>query len=228
MRSSNQHLGIVLIEKQVQAIGEEERPVKRQRTAGSSSDQSRATWNELAKVYKSVDEKDIYKSIFENKVATTEFTKRAIEAEVIGDYEGAGVAYFDGIMQLNADEIEIDDAEQNIWANGRLEALEALGNWDILEKNMVMDLEGDPEKVWTEEYIDPYLHYYLTSYTKLVKGRTDDGMLEPWSSENPNPLFAFLSQAMNEPERRQLLTSQYQPGKIADHLLIVTFDCMLL
>ncbi|KAF8935223.1 hypothetical protein BGZ52_000691 [Haplosporangium bisporale] len=198
MRSSNQHLGIVLIEKQVQAIG-------------SSSDQSRATWNELAKVYKSVDEKDIYKSIFENKVATTEFTKRAIEAEVVGDFEGAGVAYFDGIMQLNAEEIEIDDAEQNIWANGRLEALEALGNWDILEKNMVMDLEGDPEKVWTEEYIDPYLHYYLTSYTKLVNGRTDDGMLEPWSSENPNPLFAFLSLAMNEPERRQLLTSQYQP-----------------
>ncbi|KAF9390467.1 hypothetical protein CPB97_009177 [Podila verticillata] len=211
MRSSNQHLGIVLIEKQVQAIGEEERPVKRQRTAGSSSDQSRATWNELAKVYKSVDEKDIYKSIFENKVATTEFTKRAIEAEVVGDFEAAGVAYFDGIMQLNAEEIEIDDAEQNIWANGRLEALEALGNWDILEKNMVMDLEGDPEKVWTEEYIDPYLHYYLTSYTKLVNGRTDDGMLEPWSSENPNPLFAFLSLAMNEPERRQLLTSQYQP-----------------
>ncbi|KAG0357941.1 hypothetical protein BG005_002930 [Podila minutissima] len=212
MRSSNQHLGIVLIEKQVQAIGEEERPVKRQRTAGmSASDQSRATWNELAKVYKSVDEKDIYKSIFENKVATTEFTKRAIEAEVVGDFEGAGVAYFDGIMKLNAEEIEIDDAEQNIWANGRLEALEALGNWDILEKNMVMDLEGDPEKVWTDEYVDPYLHYYLTSYIKLVNGRTDEGMLEPWSSENPNPLFGFLSQAMNEPERRQLLTSQYQP-----------------
>ncbi|KAG0339299.1 hypothetical protein BG004_006877 [Podila humilis] len=211
IHSSNQHLGVILIEKQVQRVDAEDRPAKRQKTSsGSAKDQARANWNELAHVYKSIDEKDIFKSILENKVATTEYTKGAIEAEVIGDYDTAAKSYFDGIAKLTADEIEIDAAEQTIWANGRLECLEYLSNWDILEQNMKMDLEDDPETVWTDEYRDPYLHYYLTSYIKLYEGRSDDGMLEPWTLDNPNPLFDFLSQAMNVPERRLILTNQFQ------------------
>ncbi|KAF9419367.1 hypothetical protein BGZ94_009435, partial [Podila epigama] len=210
-RSSNQHLGIILLEKQIQSMDQEERSTKRHRTSLSSAqDKTRATWNELALLYKSVDEKDIYKSVFENNVATTEYTKEAIEAEVLGDYNRAAQAYFDGIAKLSSDEIEIDDAEKTIWANGRLECLEYLGDWDILEQNMMMDMENDSSVVWTEDYIDPYLHYYLTCYTKLVDGRTEDGMLESWTADNPNPLFDFLHKAMNDAGRRQILTSQYQ------------------
>jgi len=214
IRSSNQHLGIILIEKQIQNFQPKERSAKRQKTASSGvHDPKRQSWIELARIYKSVDEKDIFKSIYENKVATTTYTREAIEAEVVGDYDRAVRVYFDGITRLFENEFEIDEAEKNIWAQGRLECLEHLGNWDTLEENMISDLDHDPMEVWTEEYLDPYLYYYLTSYTKLVDGRRVDEMLELWSADNPNPLFKFIDDAMNHPVHQNILTSQYQPGK---------------
>ncbi|KAF9205542.1 hypothetical protein BGZ49_003876 [Haplosporangium sp. Z 27] len=212
IRSSNQHLGIILIEKQIQEIEPRERSSKRQKTSvASNHDPKRSSWIELARIYKSIDEKDIFKSIYESKIATTEFTIKAIEAEVIGDYDQAVKIYFDGITKLFANQVNVDDAEQSIWAHGRLECLEHLGDWDYLEANMMSDLDNDPQELWTDEYQDPYMHYYLTSYTKLWEGKRDDEMLELWSTDNPNPLFQFIDDAMNNPSHRQLLTTQYQP-----------------
>ncbi|KAI1315202.1 hypothetical protein EDD11_001140 [Mortierella claussenii] len=212
IRSSNQHLGIILIEKQIQEYEPKERSAKRQKTSGAGThDPKRGNWIELARVYKSIDDKDIFKSIYENKVATTEFTREAIEAEVVGDYDRAVKVYFDGITKHFANEIQVDDAEQSIWAHGRLECLEHLGDWDYLEANMMSDLDNDPQELWTEDYQDPYLHYFLTSYIKLVEGKREEEMLEMWTPEQPNPLFQFLDEAMNNPSHRQILTTQYQP-----------------
>ncbi|KAF9184663.1 hypothetical protein BGZ51_003206 [Haplosporangium sp. Z 767] len=214
IRSSNQHLGIILIEKQIQYLDIKERPSKRQKTSDSGSvDPKRRNWIELARIYKSIDEKDIFKSIYESKIATTNFTKEAIEAEVLGDYDSAFKLYFDGINQLVDGTIRVDAAEQDIWAHGRLECLEYLGDWNLLAANTMSDLDNDIEKeVWTEDYQDPYLHYFLTSYTKLVDGETTDGdMLIPWSADNPNPVFGFVDSAMNNPVHRQILDTKFQP-----------------
>ncbi|KAF9116341.1 hypothetical protein BGX27_003334 [Mortierella sp. AM989] len=212
VRSSNQHLGIILIEKQIQEHEPREKSAKRQKTSvASSHDPKRGSWIELARIYKSVDEKDIFKSIYESKVATTEFTREAIEAEVVGDYDRAVKVYFDGITKHFANEVHVDDAEQSIWAHGRLECLEHLGDWDYLEANMMSDLDNDPQELWTEDYQDPYLHYFLTSYIKLVDGKREDEMLELWSIDKPNPLFQFVDDAMNNPQHRQILVAQYQP-----------------
>ncbi|KAF9360792.1 hypothetical protein BGX26_007743 [Mortierella sp. AD094] len=212
VRSSNQHLGIILIEKQIQEYEPRERSSKRQKTSvASGHDPKRSSWIELARIYKSIDEKDIFKSIYESKVATTEFTREAIEAEVVGDYDRAVKVYFDGITKHFANEVHVDDAEQSIWAHGRLECLEHLGDWDYLEANMMSDLDNDPRELWTEDYQDPYLHYFLTSYIKLVDGKREDEMLELWSAEKPNPLFQFIDDAMNNPSHRQVLATQYQP-----------------
>ncbi|KAG0254733.1 hypothetical protein BG011_005543 [Mortierella polycephala] len=214
IRSSNQHLGIILIEKQIQHLDIKERPSKRQKTNDSGNvDPKRRSWIELARIYKSVDEKDVFKSIYESKIATTNFTKEAIEAEVLGDYDSAFKIYFDGINQLVDGAIRVDAAEQDIWAHGRLECLEYLGDWNLLAANTMSDLDNDIEKeVWTEDYQDPYLHYFLTSYTKLVDGETTDGdMLIPWSADNPNPVFGFVDSAMNNPVHRQILDTKFQP-----------------
>ncbi|GJJ77035.1 DNA-dependent protein kinase catalytic subunit [Entomortierella parvispora] len=239
IRSSNQHLGIILIEKQIQNYQPRERSAKRQKTSSSGAhDPKRQSWIELARIYKSVDEKDVFKSIYESKIATTTYTREAIEAEVIGDYDRAVRVYFDGITRLFENEFEIDEAEKNIWAQGRLECLEHLGNWDTLEENMISDLDHDPREVWTEEYLDPYLYYYLTSYIKLVDGRRVDEMLELWSADNPNPLFKFIDDAMNHPVHQNILTSQYQPElamaavirqdfKQASHYVKKSFDRFL-
>ncbi|KAG0050163.1 hypothetical protein BGZ83_005055 [Gryganskiella cystojenkinii] len=212
VRSSNQHLGIILMEKQIQHYQPKERSTKRQKTSGSGShDSKRVNWIELAQIYKSIDEKDVYKSIYESKVATTTYTKEAIEAEVVGDYDKAVQVYFDGITKFFDKQIDVDDTEQAIWANGRLECLEYLGDWEHLEQNMMSDLEGKSEEVWDEAYQDPYLRYYLTCYTKMIDGKVDDGMLELWSADMPNPLFKFIDDAMNHPLHNHILTSQYQP-----------------
>ncbi|KAF9439193.1 hypothetical protein BGZ76_009365 [Entomortierella beljakovae] len=212
IRSSNQHLGVILIEKQIQDFDTRDRSSKRQKTSASGShDSKRGSWIELARVYKSIDEKDVFKSIYESKVATTEFTKEAIAAEVVGDYDSAVKIYFDGITKHFANEVQVDEAEQSIWAHGRLECLEHLGDWDYLEANMMSDLDNDSREIWTEDYQDPYLHYFLTSYIKLVDGKREDEMLELWTAEKPNPLFQFIDDAMNNPSHRQVLTTQYQP-----------------
>ncbi|KAF9955057.1 hypothetical protein BGZ72_004086 [Mortierella alpina] len=214
IRSSNQHLGIILVEKQIQHIEPKERSAKRQKTgAPGQHDPKQQSWNELARVYKSIDEKDVYKSICESKVASKEldYTARAIEAEVLGDYGRAAEVYFEAIDKYYSQEIEIDEIERGIWAQGRLECLEYLGEWNNLEANMMADLDNDPREIWSDDYQDPYLHFYLTTYLKLVDGKEEDGMLTAWSSENPNPLFRFIDRAMNNPAHRQVLTTQFQP-----------------
>ncbi|KAG0369575.1 hypothetical protein BGZ54_009551 [Gamsiella multidivaricata] len=212
VRSSNQHLGIILIEKQIQHFDSRERSAKRQKTSESSiHDPKRRSWIELARIYKSVDEKDIFKSIYESKVAMTDFTRDAIAAEVVGDYDRAVRVYFDGITNHITNGMHVDGAEQDVWAHGRLECLEHLGDWDYLEANMMSDLDNDSREVWTEDYQNPYLHYFLTSYIKLYEGKREDEMLEIWTTENPNPLFQFIDDAMNNPAHRQILTTQYQP-----------------
>ncbi|KAG0205959.1 hypothetical protein BGX33_007637 [Mortierella sp. NVP41] len=212
IRSSNQHLGIILLEKQIQYSDPRERSNKRQKTGGSGfHDLKRKNWVDLASVYKSIDEKDIFKSIYESKVATTDYTKGAIAAEVVGDYDGAVKIYFDGITKHFANEIHVDDVEQSIWAHGRLECLEHLADWGYLEANMMSDLEQNPQDIWTDDYQDPYLHYFLTSYIKLFDGKREDEMLEPWTPDSPNPLFAFIDEAMSNTAHRHVLVTQYQP-----------------
>jgi DNA-dependent protein kinase catalytic subunit len=218
IRSSNQHLGITLIEKQIQHYEPKERSAKRQKTGKDALDPERNGWIELSRIYKSIDEKDIFKSIYECKVATTEATKDAIAAEVIGDYDLAVKIYFEGIMKHFANEVHADETEQIIWAHGRLECLEHLGDWDYLEANMMSDLDNNLQELWTEDYQDPYLHYFLTSYIKLADGKREDTMLEPWTADNPNPLFQFIDDAMNNPEHRQILTTQHQPGNMVKSL----------
>ncbi|CAO3567705.1 unnamed protein product [Mortierella alpina] len=214
IRSSNQHLGIILLENQIQHLEPKERSVKRQKTgAPGQHDPKQHSWNELARVYKSIDEKDVYKSICESRVASKDldYTARAIEAEVLGDYGRAAEVYFEAIDKYYSQEIEIDEIERGIWAQGRLECLEYLGEWNNLEANMMADLDNDPREIWSEDYQNPYLHFYLTTYLKLVDGKEEDGMLTAWTSENPNPLFRFIERAMNNPAHRQVLTTQFQP-----------------
>ncbi|KAF9909938.1 hypothetical protein EC991_007741 [Linnemannia zychae] len=211
IRSSNQHLGIILLEKQIQYSDPRERANKRQKIGGSGfHDIKRKNWVDLASVYKSIDEMDVFKSIYESKVATTDFTKDAIAAEVVGDYDGAVKIYFDGITKHFANEIHVDDIEQSIWAHGRLECLEHLADWGYLEANMMSDLEQNPQDIWTDDYQDPYLHYFLTSYIKLFDGKREDEMLEPWTVDSPNPLFAFLDEAMSHTAHRHVLVTQFQ------------------
>ncbi|KAG0303333.1 hypothetical protein BGZ98_006787, partial [Dissophora globulifera] len=212
IRSSNQHLGIILIEKQIQHFEPKERSSKRQKISETgANDPKRGSWIELARIYKSIDEKDVFKSIYESNVATTEFTKRAIESEVIGDYDAAVRHYFSGITEHFENHLPVDDAESSLWAEGRLECLEHLGDWDYLEANMMSDLDNDTSELWTEQYQDSYIHYYLSSYIKLADGKHEDEMSVPWSAENPNPLFQFVDEAMNNPAHRQILVTQYQP-----------------
>ncbi|KAF9922060.1 hypothetical protein BGZ65_009885 [Modicella reniformis] len=64
IRSSNQYLGIILLEKQIMQYGAQEPSPKRQKSSGSGArDLSRKNWIELARMYKSIDEKVIVKSI---------------------------------------------------------------------------------------------------------------------------------------------------------------------
>ncbi|KAG0227795.1 hypothetical protein BGW42_002714 [Actinomortierella wolfii] len=210
IRSSNQHLGIVLLEKQIQYPVPKERSAKRQRVGTSSSAadyEKKKNWVELAKVYKSIDETSIYKSIYESKIAFTDLTRSAITAELMGDYLRACEIYMESIQRESQD---ADELEIGIWEMGRLECLENLGNWEDLSANVLNDLADQPITAWDPEFQEPYLRYFLGSHLKLIDGRVDDdGMFLPWTRDDPNPAFAFIDEGMKVPARRRILESQF-------------------
>ncbi|CEG64656.1 hypothetical protein RMATCC62417_01592 [Rhizopus microsporus] len=57
---------------------------------------------------------------------------------------------------------------------------------------------------------DPYLYYFMRSFTKQRNGVTDEeGNEIPWSDENPNPLFSFIEKALKNSNQRQYMLRHY-------------------
>ncbi|KAI9329679.1 NUC194 domain-containing protein [Zopfochytrium polystomum] len=188
--SSNVALGSLVLEK----IAEKhvEPGSKRQKTQTSGAARSPKALVEIAKMYRAINDGDVYRSIFESMVSLSEVTKAATAAESIGDYDIARDNYIYG---LNTEGVAVSDAEPDLWAEGRLHCMNVLGDWSNLFLALRKDVEGNWNTLWEDEKRDIYLPLFVRSITKLPGGYVDeDGILHHWDPTG-TPLTKFVAES---------------------------------
>ncbi|KAJ3415636.1 hypothetical protein HDV05_004512 [Chytridiales sp. JEL 0842] len=161
---------------------------------------------------------------------------RAIAAELAGNYDAACERYIEGLSNLGT---EINDAEPDMWARARLSCLNKLGEWDMLAKSVLADLEENAQVSWDEDKRDPYLSLFIRSFLKLKDGHSfDSDELTPWTIGRPNPLFQFIAESQKDVAKRQYLESYFfkelvliafvkEDMNMARHLLSSAYDKFL-
>jgi hypothetical protein len=95
------------------------------------------------------------------------------------------------------------NTEIDLWEEGKLECLAKLGNWEDLQKNVLVEF-ADTDALFLEKNMDPYLNYFLVSHMKIK---------ETW----PN-LFKFVDTA--EGDNKVILEEKFNPGMFVLFLLL--------
>ncbi|ORE05303.1 hypothetical protein BCV72DRAFT_250689 [Rhizopus microsporus var. microsporus] len=208
-KSFNQHIGISLLEKQL-LIGDTSEKASKRRKTGSSAQLSgeKSKWIDLSLLFKDIDEPGVFRSIYQSYIATYEIPKKAIDSEVLGDYATAYNQFGQAKESLHN---FVDQSEAHLWQEQMLHCYEKLTQWDDIVKDIYAAIpRRDYSKLWESEYQDPYLHYFMRSFTKQRNGITDEeGNEIPWSDENPNPLFSFIEKALKNSNQRQYILRYY-------------------
>ncbi|CAG8455683.1 16904_t:CDS:10, partial [Cetraspora pellucida] len=195
--SSTESMGIGLIEQHLTRITTQRGPKRARITNTGLVAESKRPWIELAHLYKSIDSSDVYKSIYENYIAHNQYTKNALNAELIGDYASACEFYLQALSEVE----DADDAEVTIWEEGRFECFEKLSKWDDLVETVYVDIDSDLDKLWDQEFQYPYLQYFMHSLFKLVHGQNDASYCDIF--------FNFIDSSLSDQDRKSFLTAQY-------------------
>ncbi|CAG8761565.1 15165_t:CDS:2, partial [Acaulospora colombiana] len=123
----------------------------------------------------------------------------ALNAELIGDYASACQLYLNALASEDED---VDNNEVRMWEEGRFECFVKLSQWESLADTVLVDIDKNLNKLWEDEYQDPYLQYFMQSMFKLAHGTED----HDFHRQN---FLDFIEDAMTDSERKTLLVSQY-------------------
>ncbi|KAI9103040.1 hypothetical protein DFS34DRAFT_576740, partial [Phlyctochytrium arcticum] len=136
--SSNNALGILLLEKLASSIGTHSQPsAKRSRTSRTTiKSQPVEFWTQLANLYRSMNKADVYRPLYYSKVSRNQDLKEAIAAELDGQYDRALQAY----KAAQSAEDTLADHEANLCHKGIAESLETTSHKKLLESNHGKDL----------------------------------------------------------------------------------------
>eukprot|EP01125_Pyxidicula_operculata_P008002 TRINITY_DN2699_c0_g1_i1.p1 TRINITY_DN2699_c0_g1~~TRINITY_DN2699_c0_g1_i1.p1 ORF type:complete len:2900 (-),score=828.74 TRINITY_DN2699_c0_g1_i1:54-8009(-) len=158
--SSNYHIGIMLLEKQILSLKDIDDDELNDRQKKFKQE----AWHQLARLYRHLGEEDILLGLYENN-SKQQLTKDALEAELNGDYASALKIYHNATEILDQGKFNPppSDWETDLWEIGRLECFVKLTQWDYLLKNTMAEIDNDTIKLWDNLYKDPYLRYYIHS-----------------------------------------------------------------
>ena len=209
LSSYNYHRGILLLEKQIlqnERISRASSRRSRGKTAPAAekfqaSDKLDEEWMQLIKLYKALQDEDVLLGLYDRLCSAPE-TKKALEAELRGDYKTALLTYDKSLDQLDAADgssmvTEDLEFEGSIWEQSRLECMNKLLMWDTLAENTLKEVDDEPENVWQAEYRVPFLNYFIQSH---VKNRN---LLDN--------LLAFVEKGMANDEHRSVLENEFLP-----------------
>ena len=148
LNSLQQPLGIILLEEYLILNENDENndsdsssgppSVKRLKFSSDYEDVPHETllWIELARLYRSMNDYDSIKGIFEkNKTLTTEYTQRGFEFESNCDYYRARMSYYDALNHdWNADGKKIPSIEKELWEQSLLRCSNELTDWKQMQE----------------------------------------------------------------------------------------------
>ncbi|RKO88629.1 hypothetical protein BDK51DRAFT_31484, partial [Blyttiomyces helicus] len=214
--SMNHSLGILILESIIKGTAADSHRVKRSRTSAGPIERAREPWIELAKIYKSVDDLDAFRSIYEDHVCMGQGTKDAIAAQSLRDWLCAR-DLFDSVLTEaagdNMDAANFDKRELDLCARGRLECASKLGQWDVLAPWIWSDLENKLDNLWDHSQPkEPQLGLFLRTFLRLKDGVPADpegSILMGWTKDEPNPLFSLVNDPKLSEARRAILESSY-------------------
>ncbi|KAI9491166.1 hypothetical protein BDB00DRAFT_874560 [Zychaea mexicana] len=205
-RSFNQNIAIALIERQFLYHVEDKpkQPSKKARTTKTPKlGHDKKQWIDLAQLYKSVDQPEIFQNLYQAHVASVSTSKEAIDAEIQNRYADAANLFVELYDNYKDD---VDPEERNLWMQELLNCYEQLTEWQDMAATVSDKFNNNFEAIWDDSEKDEYIKYFMRSYTKLRQGLIDnDGEFTPWTDERPNPVFDFVGSANKVPERMQYL-----------------------
>ncbi|CAH1795603.1 unnamed protein product [Owenia fusiformis] len=206
LTSLQQPIGIILLEEMLLQTDAEPVPKKRARTTNKTVSADTAKWIELARLYRSLEEYDVLHGIFGGKIGTQNITQNALMLEARGDYLAAAKEYNKALEQEDwpGDEAP-SSAEKDLWDNNRLQCYDHLTQWQKLQEVSTEQIDdNDPprlDNIWDDTYYQEYyLPFVLRSKVKQMICQTGGEQQD---------LLDFVNNAMNHPDRKNLLENYY-------------------
>lgn len=193
MKSNNYHLGIAVLEHQIMS--------KRLKLKVDKRPEEYEVWMELGKLYKTIGEDEEVMGIYEAHISKLKLTRVALSYEVSGLFDEA-LKIYDSATEKADRSIKKEDwkglppnrEEIDMWESSRMECLMKLTRWEDLSKNTEAQVE-QTSNLWSSEYKDPYLKYYVESNLHLK---------EKWPE-----LWSFVSSATEE--NKKILEQEFAP-----------------
>ncbi|XP_077622037.1 DNA-dependent protein kinase catalytic subunit [Crocuta crocuta] len=202
LASLQQPVGIRLLEEALLHLLPPEPPTKRcQGRVRLPPDVVR--WMELAKLYRSIGEYDVLRSIFSSQIGTKQVTQNAVLAEARSDYSEAAKQYNEALNKQEWEDGEPTEAEKDFWELASLDCYNQLAEWKSLAYCSIVSVDNenppDLNKMWSETfYQETYLPYMIRSKLKLLlHGEADQSLL------------TFIDEAVKKELQKALIELHY-------------------
>lgn len=179
LKSINFHMGAMTIEKQV--LLSQDRAVRapsaKRKAAGedpvSLTSSSLESWLQLSKIYKSLADEDVVLSIYTKSLSSLDETKKALERELVGQFEDALALYESAYRKIDAKQVKLSATESELLEDSRLECMAKMSDWNAIHQNAAAELGDRPvQSLWKRERDrDIYLYAFLHSALMVKENR---------------------------------------------------------
>uniref|UniRef100_A0A667XXZ0 DNA-dependent protein kinase catalytic subunit n=1 Tax=Myripristis murdjan TaxID=586833 RepID=A0A667XXZ0_9TELE len=201
--SLQQPSGILLLEEGLLHAGHQGEPLTKRSRGHKEIPPDTEKWIHLAKLYRSLEDYDVVRGIFSDKVGTKSITCTALLAEANMDYAEAVKLYNQALNTEHWSDGEPSDSEKDYWEIAAMEAYSQLTEWKSLQY------------FWSQPFtgFEMYLQHMIRSMLKQLQ-----------QGEKDQALLSFVDRAMRVEERKKLLETQYSQELSLLYILQEDYD----
>ncbi|XP_039982420.1 DNA-dependent protein kinase catalytic subunit isoform X2 [Xiphias gladius] len=216
--SLQQPSGILLLEESLLHADVHDKPPAKKPRGRKEIPPDTNKWIHLARLYRSLEDYDVVRSIFGGKVGTKSITCAALQAEANTDFAEAVKLYNEALNTEAWSDGEPTDAEKDFWEIAAMEAYSHLTEWKSLQycSTVYIDENSPPnlERMWSEPlHQEMYLRHMIRSMLKQLQ-----------LGESDQTLLTFVDRAMRSEERKKLLESHYSQELSLLYILQEDYD----
>ncbi|XP_040921929.1 DNA-dependent protein kinase catalytic subunit [Toxotes jaculatrix] len=218
LMSLQQPSGILLLEESLLHGGVQDQPPAKRSRGRKEIPPDTNKWIHLARLYRSLEDYDVVRSIFGGKVGTKSITCAALQAEANTDFAEAVKLYNQALNTEDWSDGEPTDSEKDFWEIAAMEAYGHLTEWKSLQYCSTVYIDenspADLQRMWSEPlYQEMYLKHMIRSMLKQLQ-----------LGERDQSLLSFVDKAMRVEERKKLLESHYSQELSLLYILQEDYD----
>ncbi|XP_026183019.1 DNA-dependent protein kinase catalytic subunit isoform X2 [Mastacembelus armatus] len=216
--SMQQPSGILLLEESLLDTSVQDEPPAKRFRGHQEVPRDINKWIHLARLYRSLNNYDVMRSIFGGKVGMKSITCDALEAEANSDFAEAVKLYNEALNTEDWSDGEPTNSEKDFWEMAAMQCYSHLTEWKSLEycSTVYIDENSPPnlERMWSEPlYQEIYLPHMIRSMLKQLQ-----------LGEGDQTLLSFIDKAMKVEECKKLLESHYSQELSLLYILQEDYD----